>query len=239
MIHDFIKIIDNIDFLHGFIYECASLINNLYDYNNYDHLIILPIINITKKEHIKEYNEHIKDIIDNLESIKDIHSICSYLMNICCEGYFKSQDEYLEIKKFIDNNIDIIESTLAPMNDYFDSCNYYSHYYCSCYYYHKKKVICIFSRYRYKEFHEKIIKSCFNIWYIKFFYLLQKNVKLNKNIYNINVLLNIFMNLHDNSSIDCNKKNKNKIYDLYNNIVLNKFVHSNKYKNSTTFTIYK
>ena len=33
-----------------------------------------------------------------------------------------SQDEYLEIKKFIDNNIDIIESTLAPMNDYFDSC---------------------------------------------------------------------------------------------------------------------
>ena len=49
---------------------------------------ILPIINITKKEHIKEYNEHIKDIIDNLESIKDIYSICSYLMNICCEEYF-------------------------------------------------------------------------------------------------------------------------------------------------------
>ena len=44
-------------------------------------------------------------------------------MNICCERYFKhsSQDEYLEIKKFIDNNIDIIESALAPMNDYFDS----------------------------------------------------------------------------------------------------------------------
>ena len=41
--------------------------------------------------------------------------------DICCEGYFKlSQDEYLEIKKFIDNNIDIIESTLAPMNDCFD-----------------------------------------------------------------------------------------------------------------------
>ena len=36
-------------------------------------------------------------------------------MNICCEEYFKlSQDEYLEIKKFIDNNIDIIESTLNP-----------------------------------------------------------------------------------------------------------------------------
>ena len=105
MIHDFIKMIDNIDFLYEFIYECANLINNLYDYNNYDHLaiklcseFIIPIINITKKEHIKEYNEHIKDIIDNLESIKDIYSICSYLMNICCEEYFKlSQNAYLEI----------------------------------------------------------------------------------------------------------------------------------------------
>ena len=107
MIHDFIKMIDDIDFLYGFIYECANLINNLYDYDNYNHLaiklsseFIRPIINITKKEHIKEYNEHIKDIIDNLESTKDIYSTCSYLMNICCEGYFKlSQDEYLEIKK--------------------------------------------------------------------------------------------------------------------------------------------
>ena len=37
-------------------------------------------------------------------------------MNICCERYFKlSQDEYLEIKKFMDNNIDIIESALAPI----------------------------------------------------------------------------------------------------------------------------
>ena len=173
MIHDFIKMIDNINFLYGFIYECANLINNLYDYNNYDHLalklcceFIIPIINITKKEHIKEYNGHIKDITDNLESTKDIHSICSYLMNICCEGYFKlSQDEYLKIKKIIDNNIDIIESTLASMNDYFDSCKKcYSHYYCSCYYYHKKKVICIFPQNRYKEFREKIIKSYFNIW---------------------------------------------------------------------------
>ena len=141
MIHDFIKMIDNIDFLYGFIYECANLINNLYNYDNYDHLaiklcseFIMPIINITKKEHIKEYNKHIKDIIDNLESIKDIY-------NICREEYFKlSQNEYLEIKKFIDNNIDIIESALAPMNDYFDSCKKcYSHYYCSCYYYHKEK----------------------------------------------------------------------------------------------------
>ena len=95
MIHDFIKMIDNIDILYGFIYECANLINNPYDYDNYDHLaiklcseFIMPIIHITKKEHIK-------DIIDNLESTEDIYSICSYLMNICCEGYFKqSQDEY-------------------------------------------------------------------------------------------------------------------------------------------------
>ena len=79
---------DNIDFLYGFISECANLINNLYDYNNYDHLtiklcseFIMPIINITKKEHINEYNEHIKNTIDNLESI------CSYLMNICLKIY--------------------------------------------------------------------------------------------------------------------------------------------------------
>ena len=112
MIHDFIKMIDNIGFLYGFIHECANLINNLYDYDNYNHLaiklcceFIMPIINITKKEHIKEYNEHIKNIIDNSEITKDMYDICSYLMNICCERYFKlSQDEYLGIKKFIDNN---------------------------------------------------------------------------------------------------------------------------------------
>ena len=158
---EFIKMIDNIDFLYGSIYECANLINNLYDYDNYNHLaiklcseLIMPIINITKKEHIKEYNEHIKNIIDNLESTKDICCICFYLMNICCEGYFKpSQDQYLEIKKIIDNNIDIIESTLAPMNDYFDSCKKcYSHYYCSCYYYHKKKLYVSFLRIDIKSF---------------------------------------------------------------------------------------
>ena len=110
MSHDFIKMIDNIDFLYGFIYECANLVNNLYDYNNYDHLaiklcseFIMPIINITKKEHIKDYNERIKNIIDNLESTKDIPIICLYLMNIYCEEYFKlSQDEYLD-NIFIDN----------------------------------------------------------------------------------------------------------------------------------------
>ena len=74
------------------------------------------------------------------------------------------------------------------------------------------------------EFREKIMKIYFNIQYIKFFCLLQK--KLNKNICNINVLIDIFINLYDNSNIDCNKKNE--LYDLYNNNVLNKFDHGNK-----------
>ena len=71
-----------------------------------------------------------------------------------------------------------------------------------------KRIIYIFPQNRYKEFHEKIIKSYFNIWYIKFFYLLKKNIKLIKNIYNINVIINIIMNLYYNSGIDCNKKMK-------------------------------
>ena len=61
------------------------------------------------------------------------------------------------------------------------------------------------------NFIKKIIKSYFNIWYIKFFYLLQKDIKLNKNIRNINVLINKFINLYDNSNIDCNKKKINYI----------------------------
>ena len=123
MSNDFIKMINDTYFLYGFIYECANLINNLYDYENYDHLVIklcsefvMPIINITKKRHIKEYNIYIKGTINVLKHNKYIFIICSYLMNICCERYFKlSQDEYLEIKKIIDNNMDIIESAFAPM----------------------------------------------------------------------------------------------------------------------------
>ena len=71
--------------------------------------------------------------------------------------------------------MDIIESTLAPMHDYFDSFKKcYSHYYCLCYYYHKKMIICFFPQNRYKEFHEKIIKSYFNIWFIKFLFITKK-----------------------------------------------------------------
>ena len=98
---------------------------------------------------------------------------------------------------------------LAPMHDYFDlykKC--YNHYYCSCYNYHKKKVKNIFHGNEHREFHEKIIKLYFNIEYTKFFYLLQKKIRLNKNIFNINVIIDIFMNLYDNNNIDCNKKIK-------------------------------
>ena len=117
----FIGMIGNIDFLCGFIYECTDLIYNLYDHNNYDHLVIklrnefiLTIIDITKNEHMKEYKTYIKDT-------KNINSICSYLIDICFERYFElSRDEYSKIKEFIDNNIDTVESILAPMHEFFD-----------------------------------------------------------------------------------------------------------------------
>ena len=35
MSDNFIKMIGNIDLLYGFIYECAHLVNNLYNQNNY------------------------------------------------------------------------------------------------------------------------------------------------------------------------------------------------------------
>ena len=88
------------------------------------------IIIITKKEHIEEYNMHIRDKTD-------IFSTCSYLMNICKERFFElTQDEDLKIKKFIDNNIDVFEYAFATIINYFEfykKC--YSHHYCSCYNY--------------------------------------------------------------------------------------------------------
>ena len=96
----FISMIRNIYVLHGFIYECTDLINNLYEHNNYGHLVrklfnefVLPIINISKNKHIKECNKHIKDT-------KNVDNICLHLMDICSERYFKlSQDEYLKIRE--------------------------------------------------------------------------------------------------------------------------------------------
>ena len=69
----------------------------------------------------------------------------------------------------------------------------------------RKKLDIFFLTIDIENFMKKIIKSYFNIYYIKLFYLLQQDIKLNKNIYNISVLTNVFMNLYDNSNIDCNK----------------------------------
>ena len=102
------------------------------------------------------------------------------------------------------------------MHDYFDlyeKC--YNHCYCSCYNYHKKKVKYIFPGNEHRKFHEKMIKLYFNIEYTKFFYLLQKKIRLNKNICNINVIIDIFMNLYDNSNIDCNNKKIKINYMIY------------------------
>ena len=59
----------------------CDLVSNLYNHYNYDHLVIklyrnfvLPIINITKDEHIKEYNWRVKNN-------KYISSNCSYLID--------------------------------------------------------------------------------------------------------------------------------------------------------------
>ena len=65
MCNGFIKTINDVDLIYGFIYECAKLINNLHEHDNYNYLAInlckefvISIIIITKKEHIEEYNGH-------------------------------------------------------------------------------------------------------------------------------------------------------------------------------------
>ena len=159
MSYDFIKMINNIDFSYGFIYECADLVNNLYDHYNYDHLAIklynnfvLPIINITKDKHIKEYNEHVKNS-------KYKNRNCSYLMDICFERYFElSKDEYSNIKKSIDNNIDTFESILSPIHDFIDlykkSYNNYRYYPFNFHFIKNyDKCVCIIGKY--SEFCEK------------------------------------------------------------------------------------
>ena len=215
---NFIKMINDIDFSYGFIYECAGLVNNLYDHNNYDHLsiklysnFVLPIINITKTEHIKEYNEHVKNN-------KYININCSYLINICSERYSElSKDEYSKIKKIIDNNIDTFESILAPIHDIIDLYRKCYNNYCYSIY---NECVCITDKY--SGFCEenniilkRIMRSYFNVEYIQFFYLLQKVIGLNiSNIYS-DILVNIFINLDNNSNIGCNEKVESKIYDLY------------------------
>ena len=138
-------------------------------------------------------------------------------MDICFERYFEpSKDEYSKIKKFIDNNIDTFESILAPIHDFIDLykkfynnyCYYPYNFYCIKNY---NKCVCIIGKY--SEFCEKdnyvlknIAKSYFNVEYIKFFYLLQKVTKLSISNINSRILKNMFINLYDNSNIDCNEK---------------------------------
>ena len=209
MSDDFIEMINDIGFLYGFIYECADLVNNLYNHYNYDLTIelycnfFLPIINITKDEHIKEYNEHVKNS-------KYINKNCSYLMDICFERYFElSRDEYSKIKKFIDNNIDTFESILASIHGFVDLYRYYPIFYSIKNY--DKYEFCEKDNYVLRN----IAKSYFTVKYIKFFYLLQKVTKLSISNINSRILKNMFINLYDNSNIDCNEKFKSKIYDLY------------------------
>ena len=142
----------------------------MYDHYNYDHLTIklyrnfvLPIINITKDEDIKEYNEHVN-------GSKYINRNCLYLMNICYEKYFElSKDEYSKIKKIIDYNIGTFESMLAPIHSFIDL-------YKKCYNNHclKRYDKCVCDNCKENNFILKsIAKSYFNVEYIKFFYLLQ------------------------------------------------------------------
>ena len=61
---------------------------------------------------------------------------------------------------------------------------------------------------------KSIVKSYFNLEYIKFFYLLQKVIKLNTSNIHSDILKNMFMNLYVNSNINCNEKSKVK-YMIY------------------------
>ena len=146
------------------------------------------------------------------------------------EKYFElPKGEYSKIKTFIDNNIDTFESILAPIHSLIDLykksynnyCYYPYNYYCIKNY---NECICIIGKY--SEFCEKcnyifkkITVLCFNVEYLKFFYLLQKVTKLGISNINSHILINMFINLYDNSNIDCNEKVKSKIYDLYQHYV--------------------
>ena len=122
------------------------------------------------------------------------------------------------------------------MHEFFDlskKCyDSYCHCPCNCHCkQNNRKYVCLTDKYI--EFCKedsiilkKIIKSDFNVEYIKYLYLLQKaadqiiSKKLNlydENtcIHEIDALINIFIILYNNSSIDCNKKVESKIYKIY------------------------
>ena len=165
-------------------------------------------------------------------------------MDICFERYFElSRNEYSKIKKFIDNNIDTFESIFAPTHSFADLYRYYPFDFYSIFgpthsfvninrrsikNYDKyvdsyDKYVCIMERNSYdlKNSYglKNIAKSYFNIYYIKFFYLLQKVTKLNISNINRRILEKIFINLYNNSNINCNEKVENKINDLYREMI--------------------
>ena len=195
--------IGNIDLLYGFIYECADLVNNLYNHNNYYHFaiklynkFILPIIDIIEFERTRKYDT------------KNIENIFSHLMDICCDELLRY--EYEQIKIFINNNIDNIESILAPMYDVFDLYKKCYHNCCCMCKYGEDNII-----------QSKIIKSYFNVEYIKFFYLLQKSIdqivskKINLYNKNMSILINMYTSIYYNSNISCNEIVESKMYELY------------------------
>ena len=134
---------------------------------------------------------------------------------ICFERYFElSKDEYSKIKKFIDNNIDTFESILTSIHGFVNLYRYYP-------FFHSIKNCNEYSEFCKKDNYalRNIAKSYFNVEYIKFFYLLQKVTKLSISNINSHLLKNMFINLYNNSNIDCNEKVKSKIYDLYREII--------------------
>ena len=113
---------------------------------------------------------------------------------------------------------DFIDLYKKFYNDYY--------YYSFNFHYIKNYDECVSIIGKYSEFCEmdnfiltNIAKSYFNVEYIKFSYLLQKVTKLSINNINSCILKNMFINIYDNSNINCNIKVESKIYDLYREIM--------------------
>ena len=116
----------------------------------------------------------------------------------------------------------LYENTLKINENVYRKCyDNYCYYPCNCHCIKNyNKCVCITSKYgKFCEENniilKRIMKSYFNVEYIKFFYLLQKVIKLNISNIHSHILVNMFINLYDNSKIDCNKKVESKINDLY------------------------
>ena len=133
-----------------------------------------------------------------------------------------------------------LEAILAPMHELFDLSKkcYDSYCYCPCNCHCKqnnRKCICLTDKYI--EFCKedsiivkKTTKSYLNVEYIIYLYLLQKAadqiISKKLNLYDenkctreIDILINMFIILYNNSNIDCNKKVESKIYSLYQHYV--------------------